>query len=809
MKRTILLNVLSLFLLAKTTTAQVDVKYQKPDKEILDLADAPMTPSVLVRNAGDYVVLLERNRFKTLAELSETEFRLGGLRINPITNIGSRTSYSIGISVQKVGEKMATKVIGLPENARLANFLWSPNEEMMAFTHTTDKGVELWILEIASAKAKKITSDNLNANMGIPYTWFKDNKSLLVQFLTSDRKALIDKKNAIPEGPIVSVNDGEKAQNRTYQDLLKDKSDEFNFEQLTRSELFKVGIDGGKSLWKEANIYDAISFSPDGNYVKLSIVKKPYSYIVEYDRFPFSTIIYDNQGKEIKTVQEIPLDETRPKGFMATRTGKRSMNWRADKPATIYWCEALDGGDPEKEVEFRDEIFELNAPFDGTAKSLIKTKLRYSGIIWGNDNLAITTSYWWNTRTLMQVSFNPSNNNEPPKLISERNYQDQYNNPGTFVTKKNEYGRYVLEMDKKGNLYLEGEGFSEKGKNPFIDLYNLKTGKTSRLWQAENNTELENISNTLDLNKGTILTSIQAPTVFPNYYIRNIKNKTAPQQITFIENPFQSLKGVHKELIKYKRKDGLELSATLYLPSGYDMIKKEKLPLLMWAYPQEFKDKNSAGQVTSSPLEFTYPYYGSFVFWVTKGYVILDDAAFPIVGEGEQEPNDSFMEQLVSNAEAAIDAVDKLGYVDRNRVAVGGHSYGAFMTANLLTHCDLFAAGIARSGAYNRTLTPFGFQSEERSYWDAPEIYNSMSPFMTAHKMKHPLLLIHGEADNNAGTYPMQSERYFNALKGLGATTRLVLLPKESHGYSAKESILHLLWEQDQWLEKYVKNKVN
>jgi dipeptidyl aminopeptidase/acylaminoacyl peptidase len=280
-------------------------------------------------------------------------------------------------------------------------------------------------------------------------------------------------------------------------------------------------------------------------------------------------------------------------------------------------------------------------------------------------------------------------------------------------------------------------------------------------------------------------------------------------QITRFSNPYTSIENVHKEVIRYKRSDGLDLSATLYLPVGYDMQKKEKMPMILWAYPTEFKDKRSASQTTANPNAFTYPSWSRMVLWVTRGYVVLDNASFPIVGEGDQEPNDTYVEQLVANARAAIDAVDSLGYIDRRRVACAGHSYGAFMVANLLTHSDLFAAGIARSGAYNRTLTPFGFQAEQRTYWEAPHIYYEMSPFMHADEMKTPLLLIHGEADNNSGTFPLQSKRYFAALKGLGAIARLVMLPKESHGYRARESILHVLWEQDRWLEKYLKESGN
>jgi dipeptidyl aminopeptidase/acylaminoacyl peptidase len=359
-------------------------------------------------------------------------------------------------------------------------------------------------------------------------------------------------------------------------------------------------------------------------------------------------------------------------------------------------------------------------------------------------------------------------------------------------------------MDKN-SVYLTGQGNSPEGTRPFFRQYDLNTKKTTELWRADGISCLEQIVDVIDPRAGILLTRVESAKEFPNYYLRNALKKSAPIQITFFPNPFKQLENVYKEVIRYKRSDGVELTGTLYLPAGYDRSKKEKLPMIMWAYPVEFKDASNAGQITTSPHSFTSPSYGSPVFWVSRGYAILDNASFPIVGEGKNEPNDTFVQQLVSNAEAAIDAVDKLGYIDRRRVAVGGHSYGAFMTANLLTHTNLFAAGIARSGAYNRTLTPFGFQNEERNYWDAPQVYNTMSPFMNAHKMKSPLLLIHGEADNNTGTFPLQSERYFNALKGLGATVRLVILPKESHGYSARESVLHLLWEQDQWLEKWLK----
>lgn len=786
------------------SSAQENITYQKPSPEILALADYERAPSVSMDTKKEYLLLSYRNTYKTLDDLNQTEMRLGGLRINPLTNISSTVTYVNNLKIRKISNKYETQISGLPLNAKISNVAWSQNEKKIAFTNTTHSGVELWVIDVASATAKKITSDNLNANLGSPFSWMKDNETLLVKVLPKNRPALINDKKDLPKGPTVSVSDGSKSQNRTYQDLLKNKSDEANFDALVTSELYIITTSGTASLFKPADIYAGESFSPDGNYLMLTTIQKPYSYIVPYSRFPQKSVVYDLTGKEIKQVNEVPLTEIMPKGFSSVRTGKRSMSWRADKPATLVFVEALDEGDQAKKVDYRDELFQWNAPFNSTPTSMMKTQQRFGEIIWGNDSFAIAYDSWYDTRNTKTYLLNPSNPNEAPKVISDRNSQDIYSDPGNFETKKNEFGRYVISIEN-GNAYLIGDGHSKEGQFPFIDELNLKTLKTKRLYISKIKDKKEDLISIEDFKKGEVLVMIQSKNDYPNYYFRNIKSgKLSP--ITDFKNPFESIKNVYKEVIKYKRKDGVDLSGTLYLPANYDLTKKEKLPLLIWAYPAEFKDKNSAGQNDKNPNEFTFPNYGSFVYWVTKGYAVLDDASFPIIGEGATEPNDTFITQLVDDAEAAINAVANLGYINRKKVAVGGHSYGAFMTANLLTHSNLFACGIARSGAYNRTLTPFGFQSEQRNYWDVPAIYNEMSPFMNADKMKTPLLLIHGEADNNPGTFTLQTERYFQALKNLGAPTRMIILPKEAHGYVAKENILHLLWEQDQFLEKYLKN---
>lgn len=798
---------LFLLLFAINSFAQENLTYQKPSKEILDLVDVPLAPSVFVDDKREFIVFAYRDAFKTMAELSQEELRLGGLRIDPKTNIGSRVTYFNNLKIKNINDKDSKiiQVRGLPKNPRLANFNYSQDQKKMAMTHTTANGVEVWVLDVADASVLKLTEARVNANMRNAFNWFEDGSALLVKMISEKRQNLIDVEKAVPAGPTVSISEGKKAQNRTYQDLLKNPNDEHNFEQLALSEIYKISLDGKKEKWLGSAMYGDINFSPDGNYVLVNTVERPFSYLVPYYRFPSKMIVYTKDAQKVETIVEVPLIEDLPKGFMATRQGRRNISWRNDKPATLVYAEALDGGDPENKVEYRDEVFLLEAPFTGAPKSILKTINRFGGVEWGNDKVAITGDYWWNTRNTKTYIFNPSDASQPAKIIFDRNYQDNYNDPGNFVLKKNDLGSMILAL-KGNNAFLKGAGFSEKGQFPFIDKINLKTQKKDRIYQSEYTDKLENLRS-YDVEKNQLLVRIESKNEYPNYYIRELK-KNRLDQLTFFENPFKSLQNIHKEVITYKRDDGLELSGTLYLPVGYNKEKKEKMPMILWAYPREFKDQASASQKTQNPNAFTYPYYGSPIYWAAKGFVILDGAAFPIIGEGDVEPNDSFREQLVANAKAAIDAVDELGYIDRTRVAVGGHSYGAFMVANLLSHSDLFAAGIARSGAYNRTLTPFGFQSEERSYWEAPEVYYTMSPFMHADKMKTPLLLIHGEADNNSGTYPMQSTRYFNALKGLGATVRLVMLPKESHGYRAKESILHVLWEQDQWLEKHVKNRV-
>lgn len=791
-------------MLTNHVTPQSNLTYQLPPREILELADIRPQPAVRIDSRNRHMVLLERYAFKTLDELAQDEVKLAGLRINPQTNGASRSAVYYGLQIINISSGELLSISGLPANPRIGEVSFSPDDALLAFTNTTPDGIELWLVDMGTGKASRLTQPRLNGVMGYSYVWGPDSKSLYTLMIPEHRRPLQADK-VLPVGPSVQETSGSKAPVRTFQDLLRSPADEVRFDYYARAEVHRVLQDGSAQPWLPAAIYASLDFSPDGNWLMTTTVARPYSYIVPLNRFPAQYNLYDGAGQWVKLFYEKPLVEEMPTGFDAVQKGRRSIGWRADVPATIVWAEARDNGDPAVEAAIRDQVFMQAAPFTENPVMVAQLPRRYAGIAWGNPEMAVISEYWWKTRRQTQYLINPAKPGSTPRVIFDLSSEDVYADPGDFLRTRNQYNRSVLRISDNGKkLWLNGEGCSPEGNRPFLDEFDLKTFKTKRCWRASGVSTYENIIRVIDPVAVRLITSIESPTQNPNFWLRT-GDQIRP--ISTFPNAYAAFSGVSKQRISYKRADGVDLTATLYLPAGYDKNRDGRLPVLMWAYPQEFKNAEQAGQVKESPHRFVQLFYGSPVYWAARGYAIVDDADFPIVGEGTAEPNDQFIEQLVANAAAAIKAVDEMGVADPKRVAIGGHSYGAFMTANLMAHCDLFAAGIARSGAYNRTLTPFGFQAEERTFWQAPDVYMKMSPFVHADKINEPLLMIHGDADNNPGTFTLQSERLFGAIKGLGGTARLVLLPFESHGYAARENILHMLWETDQWLEKYVKNK--
>lgn len=791
------------FVLLISSAVSAQSSYQTPPAAIADLVNAPSTPAVTFSKDGSFMLLLERTESPSIEDLAQPELRIAGLRINPSTSGPSRAGGYINLKIKKTATGEEIQVTGLPSPAKMSGFTFSIDERYLAFTQTEAKGISLWVVDLSTYTAKAVTGPILNQILGNSMAWLADN-SLLIKAVNPAR-GKVPSAPVAPAGPTIQETSGKAAPSRTYQDLLANPHDEALFAYFMDAQLLRIKLDGSSTAVGKPAMIKSMLLSPDKNYLLVESIQKPFSYLVPADRFPYTVEIWSSQGAVLKTLAQLPLDEVRPTGFDATVSGIRNVNWRADAPATLYWAEAQDKGDPKIKVAERDIVFTLMAPFTGEKQKLVGTAMRFGGISWSDDNFALLSERWSASRTEKLSLIRPAQPQVSPVLLFERSTDDLYQDPGSPLFTDNAYGRKVLL--RNGDLiFMISEGGSPEGSMPFLSTFNISTKEQKILWRSQA-PYYERVTKVLDKEGSLLITLKEGTDMSPNYWLVNTKKRVAPKQITAFVDPYPTLKGIKKQLITYPRKDGLNLSAVLYTPEGYDPSRDGRLPLLMWAYPREYKSAADAAQVRGSKYTFTRLSWGSPLYWVTRGYAIMDQTEMPIVGEGELEPNDFFIEQLVANAEAAINKVVEMGVGDRSRIAVGGHSYGAFMTANLLSHTQLFAAGIARSGAYNRTLTPFGFQYEQRSYWEAPEVYFNMSPFSFADQVKTPILLIHGQADNNSGTFPIQSERYYNALKGHGATTRLVLLPHESHGYAAKESILHALWEMDSWLEKYVKNK--
>ena len=803
--RTRLFALALLFLAAPLAVAQDALTYQTPAPDLAALVDAPRTPAVSLSPDRTRMAFLTQPGLPGIDEVAQPELGLGGTRINPATTGPSRARASTGLAFRAVDATGDPRpVTGLPATVRLRNLAWSPDGTRAAFTLDREDRIELWTADVATGQARRWIEAPLNdAAPGAAVQWLPDSRGVVARIVPAGRGAA-PVERTVPTGPVVQQSLGDARPARTYQDLLKSPHDEALFDHYMTGQLVLVALDGTTRALGAPAVVTDFEPSPDGRYLLVESLSRPYSYLVPASRFPTATRIHDLQtGAVVHTVADLPLAESIPIAFGSVRTGPRSVQWRADQPATLAWVEAQDGGDAGQAADIRDQMFQLAAPFSGPAVAGATFSLRFSTVLWGDAETAVAAEYWWPTRMLRWTRLHPDEPSATPDVLFEGSYQDRYNSFGAPMTEPTPDGTRRLVLDD-GALFLTDAGASPEGNRPWLRRLDLATGETTELFRSAA-PHYESPAAWLDVAAGQILTRRETATEPPNYYRRDLDTGDVTA-LTAFPHPYPQLAGIQRETIEYTRADGVPLSAVLYLPAGYDAERDGPLPTFVWAYPEEFRSAADAGQRSDSPYQFAWVSYWGAVPFVTRGYAVLDDAAFPIVGEGEAEPNDTFIQQLVMNGEAVIAEGARRGVVDPDRVAVGGHSYGAFMTANLLAHSDLFRTGIARSGAYNRTLTPFGFQYEQRSYWDAPALYNGMSPFMNADKIDEPILMIHGQADNNPGTFTLQSERLYGALQGLGGTARLVLLPAESHGYAARESILHMLWEQDRWLETYVKN---
>jgi dipeptidyl aminopeptidase/acylaminoacyl peptidase len=751
-------------------------------------------------------------RYPPIAELAQPMLRIAGMRINPKTNGLHNTTFNSSLSLRKIPEGAEIKV-DLPPNAKLTLGRWSPDATHFAFTNTTEHGIELWLGD-TTGKTRRIEGVRINAVMGggmaggggrggagagpSDVQWMPDGKTLLVQMVKPSRGPA-PAEPLVPTGPHVQESLGGASPVVTHEDMLQNPHDEDLFEYYATSQLALVDVATAKATpIGKAGIIESARISPDGKDILVTTIHRPFSYLHDARAFPKEIEIWDRAGKVLHKLASLPLEDRVP--INGVMTGPRSIQWRPNDPATLLWVDALDKGDLKNKVPNRDRVLSLKAPFTGEPGEIAKTGQRFSGIqFFEKGGRAFIEDSERQTRRVRTFQIEVDDPAQAPKLVWSRNSQDRYKDPGSPMLKTLPSGGRVILQDGD-NIFLTGLGAGPKGDHPFLDRYNLATGKSERLFQCDDD-HYEVVDALLDDHGTKFLTRRESPSEPPNYYVRTVDGKMTA--MTSFPDPQPIFRKVTKQLVTYKRADGVPLSFVLYLPPDYQ--PGTRLPTLIWAYPLEYNDADTAGQVSGSSKRFTEVTGYSQLFHVLDGFAVLDNAAMPVVGDPDTV-NDTYIKQIVDDAKAAIDKAAEMGVTDPARVGVGGHSYGAFMTANLLAHCDLFKAGIAESGAHNRTLTPFGFQSERRTIWQAPDVYLKMSPFMYADKIKTPMLLIHGEADDNDGTFPIQSDRMYQAIRGNGGIARLVFLPFEAHGYRGKETIEHVLWEKMTWLDKYVKN---
>jgi dipeptidyl aminopeptidase/acylaminoacyl peptidase len=770
--------------------------YKKPPKEVLDILNAPVTPGISVSPTRDNVILTTGLRYPPLADLAQPMLRLAGRRINPAANSPHRYQYSVALTLKRVADGSEVK-IDVPPGAKISGVEWSDDGKHFAFLNGTANRVELWVGDAATGKIRNLKGITVNSVFPSALAWMPDNRTLLVQLVPASRGPAPGE-SPVPTEPNTQESSGRPGPVRTYEDLLKSPYDESLYEYYATAQLALVDSASGRATSiGQPGIFPGVEPAPDGHHLLVTRLHKPFSYLFPDNAFPKDIEVWDTKGKLVYKVASLPLADQVP--IDGVFTGPRAVRWRPDEPATLVWVSALDNGDPKKKVPHRDSIVMLKAPFSSQPVEFFKTEQRFQGMTWAEkDGIVLISDYERDKRWVRTFLVNANKPDVPAKLVWSRNQQDRYNDPGTPVTKVVNGQRAILLNGD--SIYLTGNGSSPEGDRPFLDRFNLQTLKSERIFRSDTNNYEDPIALLSD-DGAQFITRRESPAEAPNYFVRS--SAAQARALTKFQDPTPQLRGIKKQLVTYKRADGVQCSFTLYLPPDYK--QGTRLPTVVWAYPLEFTDAGTAGQITGSTQKATSIVGPSHLFFLLEGYAVLDNATMPVVGTPETV-NNTYVEQIVMSAKAAIDKATEMGVTDPDRVGVGGHSYGAFMTANLLAHSDLFRAGIARSGAYNRTLTPFGFQNERRTIWEAPELYLKVSPFMFATKINEPMLMIHGEADDNTGTFPIQSVRMYQAMKGSGATVRLVMLPHEAHGYAGRESIEHVLFEMISWFDKYVKH---
>lgn len=772
--------------------------FRQPPDPIPAMLDARRPPGVEMLQGSTWMVLMEKWPLPALSHLAAPEVALAGVRIDPLTGGPAEPGRYQGVSLRRTADKGDETPIVLPPDREITGFMASRDQRQLGIYAIGPKGYELWVADVADDPRPRLLIDNLHMAGIRACAWLAPGEGLVCKTRLPGAPPAPP---LLPPGPRIEENLGEKRPARTQPDLLRTNHDQALFGHYLRAQLVKVSPTGDQTPL-DTGVFAAIQPSPDGQWLLTQrLVGETWPTTVTWGSFArLATVRALKTGQTVE-VGRLEVADRVPTAFDAVRPGPRVISWRADAPATLLRVSALDGGDPKVEAPHRDLLELWPAPFSAPPAPWMRLETRFGAVVWGDGDLALVEETRWTDRQVRLWALSPDRPAKAPHTMWTRSEQDAYGDPGWPLTVPNAYGVDVLQRAADGAMFFVGQGSTEAGDRPFISKVSLRDGgvKTTRLWTAGLD-RYEEPTSVLDDEGKHFITWRESPTEPPNLFVHKGKKETP---LTQFSDWAPQMAGVRQEIVSSTRADGMPLSATVYYPPGYDPKRDGPRPAVFWVYPNEFRHRSDAAQVVATANTFSRPSGTSPLFFLMRGFVVVDDPTLPIIGEGEAQPNDTYVEQLVSSATAHIDALASRGIIDRTRLVVGGHSYGAFTTANLLAHTDLFRAGIARSGAYNRTLTPFGFQGEERIFWEAEQTYVGMSPFSVANRINEPLLLIHGADDKNPGTWPMQSQRLYDALKGLGATVRFVELPYEDHGYRSRENVGHALAEMIDWAERY------
>ncbi|MEA5449575.1 prolyl oligopeptidase family serine peptidase [Leptolyngbya sp. CCNP1308] len=780
-------------------------EWQSPPQAVLDVLHAPQLPHVWTAPAGKYLLLTDPVRYPPLAELAAPMHKLAGIRINPVTN--DHHGRHGGTSPRLVRVEDGTTIqLDLPADVEVLDVKWTADGDRYALTVRHSDHIGLWVGSVAG-KVAEIEGLALNPVLGNPVSWLPDQHRLLIRRIPSRGPA--PEPSAIPAGPEIVEGSGASSRS-TYEarNLLETAHDDALFEYYATAELAIIDPATGQvNVIGAPAPYTVAKFSPSGEYLLVKYLVAPWSHEVGWWRFASAIEVWNSQGEPVATIASLPVADQVP--THGVPVGPRSVAWRPTAPHTLFWVEALDGGDPVAEVPHRDRLMRLNAPFTAEPEVIFKAEHRIqpqsNGWTAEGSTLMLTQRERirrWRYVWLLDVD------NGTSRLWFDLNEGDRYGDPGHPLFRTLPNGRKVLRQQGDA-VYFSGSGATDEGDRPFLDLRHLVTGETERLFRSDPNRYEYVVA--VAASDRVVLRSESAVEV-PNYYLASFgqpieaaageaTRALTREPITQFEDPTPQLRAIEKRIVRYERSDGVPLSFHLYLPPGYQ--EGTPLPTVLYAYPMEYSGAAIAGQVRGSAQRFMQLYGASHLYFLLQGYAVLDQTAMPILGDPETA-YDTFVPQLVADAEAAVAKAVEIGVADPERIGVIGHSHGGLMVANLLAHTDLFRAGIARSGSYNKTNQPFGFQAERRSLFEAREAYVQLSPTFFADQVNEPVLIIHGDDDSNPGTPPFQSQVFYEAVRGAGGTTRLVLLPFEDHGYRAKESIEHVLWEQFRWFDKYI-----